>query len=306
MSTLHSCKREPVEVPKNTPCENFPEHPGGIHVFYKNFHQYKAPTCNPNNIKEFAYVHRLGNETYLVTDDMSNSQKDSMLIPQGIIEQPKWGQNGKILFVNRYHQPCWVDSDSLKTINVISSDRHFLYPDWLSDSTVICEYSPNLGNPYVTKILNINTLKSETIEGKRFTMGSVNSRNQFLAYLSYEGNPNITFETPSRIKVLSSDSFSGKNTIAGICWSPIRNMIYYSTVGTGVWSINPWSSVTNNLVESCDTRSYRHLSLTADGQNIIIERVNAYDFDSITGSWEEQSVIEMMTINGDDREIIVP
>jgi hypothetical protein len=212
-----------------------------------------------------------------------------------IIGQPKWGKNGWIVYVSNDYQINIVKSDGSINKKITSSNR-FLYPDWLNDSILIVEFTYNLGAPYYYCRLSINGNIIDTLINKTFTLGSVNSMNEEV-YLEYRDNPNVIFKGISQ-SILTNFSFTGRNRIEGLFWHPNNNEIFWSTYRDGLFKINKNSKTVTKIKEGCDSRSYRYLSISPDGNNIIVERVDATDYYNKTGSWTEEGKIYLLNIDG--------
>jgi hypothetical protein len=298
-----SCKDDDKINPDDG-CEKFPEIDDGpsiIGPIVQKPYQRKAPCFNPNNNNEFAYVKTENNIQTLVRYNLENEEEHILAENVDIIGQPNWGQNNKIVFVEQY-QLKLIDHKSTSNIKSLTSENYHLYPKWRNDTTIIAEFSFNLGRPYFQMNLNSNSLKFDTIRNQTFTMGTINEDENF-AFIEYRDEPDITITQNSNSSELTNKSFTGFNRIEGLCWLGTEDVIY-STYRTGIFKINTTNKQETLIKNSCDTRSYRYLSISSDGIKILAERVDATDFNTEDGGWTEESKIVIMDIDGSNERVL--
>ena len=97
---------------------------------------------------------------------------------------------------------------------------------------------------------------------------------------------------------------NGRFQITGIDWHPNNIDIYYSTYREGLFKVNKNSKIVTKIKCGCDSRSYRYLSISPDGSKIIVERVDATEYQNNTGSWTEEGKIIIMDIDGSNERNI--
>lgn len=294
---LQTCKKDNICC-KEEVCENFPKKEGiGVSIITQKPFQRHAPCFNPNNSDEFIYVKEDNNKYQLIKYNINSKIEIILLDNTVIVGQPKWGSNGWIVFTSNDYQVNLLKDDGLN-FKKITSVGYFLYPDWYNDSILSVEFSYNLGVPYFhCRINNIGQIL-DTIRNSSFTLGTVNKLNEE-AYLEYRDNPNIIFKNANNnLFNLTSFNFNGRNRIEGIYWHLNNNDVFFSTYREGLYKINKNTRNNSKIKCGCDSRSYRYLSISPDGKKIIVERVDATNFQNKTGSWTEEGKIFIMDIDG--------
>lgn len=296
--TFETCKKDKEICMACNKCENFPEPGGGISTIKQKTNQRHAPCFNPSNPAEFIYIKEAEYKYSLVKHNLSTKQESILLENVPIVGQPKWGKNGWIVFSQFSDYQIYILQDNGQLLTRITNGNAYLYPEWKNDAIIAAEFSFNLGVPYFYCELNKAGSIVDTFRNNRFTLGMINSIKE-KAYLKSPDDPNISlgFENNS-ISTLTNDNFTGRNRIEGIFWHPNNQDIYYSTYREGLCKVNKNSKNVTKIRNGCDSRSYRFLSISADGKKILVERVDATDYHNSTGSWTEEAKIYIMDIDG--------
>lgn len=294
ITSMVSCKDDNIECLKCDDCENFPE----SKAWYRDvtiIANGKSPCFNPNNGNEFIYIKTSNNISSLVKYNMLDKKEYVLVEKDKFVGQPKWGKNGQIVYTNLNLKINVLrdDGKDLRTITGIN----FLYPDWKNDTVISSEFSFKLGVPYYYAELHISGKLIDTVRNRTFVWGAINGLGE-LAHILYSNQPNIIVNSNNNIKYLSKESSNGGNGVVGISWHPNNNDIYYTTNRDGLFKINKDSNKKTKIRNGCDSRSYKHLSISPDGTKIIVERMDAYNFDVNTGSSTEEFNIYIMDIDG--------
>ncbi|MFN4785342.1 MAG: hypothetical protein ACK5EQ_05950 [Bacteroidota bacterium] len=298
---LQTCKKDKV-CRLDDKCENFPKPEGGISTIKQKNIQKHAPCFNPNNSNEIVYVKEENNKFQLIKFNIQSKVETVLLNNTNIVGQPKWGKNGWIAFIsNDYQINLLKDDGSLN--KKITSSNYYLYPAWVNDSSLSVEFSFNLGVPYFYCKINTNGLILDTIRNSSFRNGSVNSNNES-AFQLYTANPSINLRLDKNVSQVIELENNGRFQITGIDWHPNNIDIYYSTYREGLFKVNKNSKIVTKIKCGCDSRSYRYLSISPDGSKIIVERVDATEYQNNTGSWTEEGKIIIMDIDGSNERNI--
>lgn len=277
-------------------CDSFPTATGGISIVKPKPNQRFAPCFNPNDGSEFIYVKEENFKQKLVKYNLNTEVETILLDATQIVGQPKWGKNGWITFSGANYQINLIKENGDMLHQITSSNFH-LYPDWRNDSIIAFEFSFNLGVPYFYGELSLDGSIKDTIRNRSFTLGSMNYYGEG-AFLIFRDNPNVNYFNNSKSVALTSFKFSGRNRIEGISWHPNSTDVYYSTYREGLYKVNINSKKVVKIRNGCDSRSYRYLSISPDGKKIIVERVDATDYQNTSGSWTEEAKIYIMDIDG--------
>jgi len=299
-----SCKDDDVCTTPSFKCEDFPERQGGgiFGPIIQKPNQRKSPCFNPNNPNEFIYINIINNKQSIVKRNLASAVEEILVTDVSIITPPDWGLNNKIVYVDRNYQLYTIDLNNSNAISQHTFQYYQLYPRWLNDSIIVCQYSFNLGRPYFRMSLNINNNEFDTLRDQTFNLGDV-SIEEKLAFLEYGGDPNILIYNGTESIKLSADELTGPNSIVGLSWID-ANSVVYSTYRTGVFTINTDNKAKKCIKSSCDTRSYRHLSVSANGDKLLAERVDATDYRPDDAGWTEESKIVIMNIDGSDEKVL--
>jgi hypothetical protein len=293
-------------------CENFPEPEGGISTIRQKPVQNHSPCFNPNNSNEIIYV-KEDNGKYQLVKFNTQSKVVSLLLDSTIIVgQPKWGKNGWIVFSKLDLNVYLIkdNGDSLKQITWYFENN---YPSFLGDDKIFFSVSAETslgasGNKIIDWFGNrIDSLKAKDLGGT-FGINDINT-NQIIASSICDNKSNCAIKyfdigTKNYNSVYEFES-SGRNAITGIFWHPNNDDIFYSTYREGLFKVNKNTKEVIKIKCGCDSRSYRYLSISSDGSKIIVERVDATDYQNKTGSWTEEGKIFIMDIDGKNEKNVV-
>lgn len=303
-----SCKKDDVDCLNCDHCENFPEQKGiATQNFSQKSFQRKAPYFNPNNSNEFIYIIEEGNIQTLVKHNLATKQEVVLLENAQISGQPKWSENGLILF-SRNNLQIHLLKDNGDSLNQITHFYQNTHPSFHGREKIFfavgTETSPGVtGNKLIDYFDNrIDSTKSSDI-GCTMGINDINSIDEITSMVCSNDN---TYSISSfsmgdkKFNQILNFEFTGRNNITGICWHPNDNDIYYSTYREGLYVINKNTKNRSKIRNGCDSRSYRHLSVSPDGTKILVERVDASNYKNNNGSWTEEAKIYIMDIDGEN------
>lgn len=295
---FQTCKNDKSCIKSTIICENFPEPQGGISRVTQKSLQSHSPFYNPNNGKEFIFLRENNDKFQLVKYNLENKSEIVLIDNSDIVGQPKWGKNGWIVYISSDYQINLLKEDGSVSKKITNSNFH-LFPDWLNDSTLLVEFSFNLGVPYFNSQVTSDGSIIDTIRNSSFRNGSVNIIGES-AYQLYTINPTIFIRDKIIESKLVELENNGRFQITGIVWHPNNSDVYYSTYREGLFKVNRFTKLISKIMDGCDSKSYRSLCISPDGNNILVERVGASDYQNTTGSWTEESKIIIMDINGNN------
>lgn len=302
---FQTCKKD-KECRKNEKCENFPSPKGfGISKINQIPFQKHAPCFNPNNGNEIIYVKASNNNYQLIKYNLQSKSEIILLDNTVIVGQPKWGKNGWIVFskldLNVYLLKD--NGDSLKKVTSYFENNHPAF--WSINKIFIsvgAETSPGASG---NKIINLDGNRIDSIKpldfGGVFGKSHINEFGE-MASMGCKNGSNCSVDVLNlnikHLTQLNSFAFNGRNNIEGIYWHPNNEDIFYSTYREGLFKVNKNSKAVSKIKCGCDSRSYRYLSISPDGSKIIVERVDATEYQNNTGSWTEEGKIYIMDIDG--------
>lgn len=264
--------------------------------------QWKAPCYNPANGDEFVYYKvGLGVHT-LMKCNISTMEESVVLNNVRILSQPKWGRNGYIVFDDLDFLLHIIKPDG-SNHQVITPKPYFLYPDWKNDSTIVSMFQHTNANPNYRAEINIRATHLDTLKNLSAYHTAGNSIGE-IALKKNSESPFVTYVNLAGTEKDLGDAKPGDGTsILGIAWSSNNTDIFYTQYRKGIFRVNKETEQVKRLKNACDTRSYRHLSISPDGKKILIERVNgeSYPVDKV----KETSHIYIMDIDGGDEELVL-
>jgi|GEM_PF-455379 len=303
---FQTCKKDKVCNQYNS-CENFPPKEGfGISVIKQMPFQKHAPCYNPNNGNEIIYVKEANNNYQLIKLNLQSKVETVVLDNTNIVGQPKWGKNGWIVF-SKLDLNVYIIKDNGDSIRQVTHYFENTYPTFMGKDKIFfvvgSETSPpgGGGNKVIDLIGNrLDSLKVKDL-GATFGISDINSNLTIASWICGANSicsiKHFDFIN-KRYLSLYDFEFNGRNNIQGIYWHPNNEDIYYSTYREGIFKVNKNSKTITKIKCGCDSKSYRYLSISPDGSKLIVERVDATDYQNKTGSWTEEGKIIIMDIDG--------
>ena len=269
-----------------------------IPVIYYSNNQYKYPYYNPNNNNEIIYYYSdyENNTNQLVKYDILQKTKTILIDNIIIISQPKWGINDWIL-LNNIELEIWkIKSNGDSLINVAAGGSN-LFPEWNANNTsIIYTNSETGGIPYNLISKNILTNINDTIFNDIATHLSISNTN-VLAATFYMCNISLSelSDYLSWHKV-SEYACVGNNTITCFNWHPNSLHLFCSKRRDGIFKIDTKNNIEIKIKNACDSKFYKTLSVSPDGDKLITERIDGYI--SNDNKLFNDSKIYIMDING--------
>lgn len=279
----------PIEVTDTTTtncdtcivCDDFPPYPELGFGYFSEGDQYIMPFFNPNNEDEFIFVKRnSSNVSVLVKYNMSTNSETIICDTEHIISQPQWGEQGWIVFTilgNRIMK-IYDDGSGLEQITFHEST----YPSFgANGETFICmNQYPNLTTGY-RPIIDLNGLLVDSV---LFTYGQINT-----------GSPYISLSAKYHTGyMIFADHSAGPEPRQGFCYynnSTIQELnsfypdysikdmtvsstnLFYSEYWNDLYVIDLATNTTTTFLEGCQTKYYDYLSMSPNGNKMLVEKV---------------------------------
>ncbi len=241
-----------------------------------------SPCFNPNDGNDFVYVDQdLEAKTTMLIKYNLLTQQQAILLPQvGIVEQPKWGKNGWIVFSDGTNIFKLRDNgDSLTQLtfegtnqdpNIFEDKIMFTYTGGMSGTAGVKTMDMQ-GNNRVNIAIN-GTLKKNVINGLGEIAGSLGGYRLATYHLA----------TKQQQTYLANDTGYFKRIISDKCWHPNNTDIYFiaapigenDTTRLGINKINKHTQQETLVKNVCATRAYNYLSISPDGTKLLVERSN--------------------------------
>ncbi|WKZ75375.1 MAG: hypothetical protein QY303_00480 [Vicingaceae bacterium] len=289
----------------NADCINY-IYVGGTATMQNQYHpiSYHTPCFNPNNPNEFCYLFKKQGVGGQLRKHNLQTGEDKLIYPISFSAPPKWGKNGKITFASGY-QVCTIDEDG-KNIKKLTTVPYNMYPAWLNDTTIICYHSPNLANQVRVHRINTNSFKIDTLylAARHFDVSNDGKVCVPAGGIILYSTPEVFQQHQWEYSIKVSD-----NLIDSRCavWHPNCEDIFYTAEGDlgigGLFKVNIYSKQSVRILPECHTRTYKNISISPDGKNIIAEKqiivnkqISDCNYNIVYGY-----VLEIMDINGNNR-----
>lgn len=279
--------------------------PSIVHAQNENY----APCFNPNNGNEFVYVRKQGTASSLVKYNLVTKQSTILLPNQKIVGRPIWGKNGKVVFSGNDLQIYVVDETgtNLTKLTTVYLNN---YPSFIDSTRIFINAGASQPSETGNKIIDINGNRLDSIfaedYGGTIWMNAASSTGMIAGDLHVaSGYYLITFNPSNKSHEIiqqRTDISNGKMT--GITWHPNSADILFSMYNTGLFSVNKTTKKIIKIKDGCQTKTYRHISISPNGKRIVVERVNSFVMDKI-GNIFEQASIYIMDINGRNEQLLL-
>ncbi|MEX1192400.1 MAG: hypothetical protein WEA99_10540 [Brumimicrobium sp.] len=320
LGTMACRKDKPVpSVEESSECKSFSKDLPPQTYFTNERFQYKAPHFNPNNSNEFIYHFRdyEQNEFQLLKYNLLTKQKTLIVESGKIANQPKWSSDGLIAYTHHvgYVDHIYLVKDNGDSLTQLTDNVHNMFPVWSSTGDELYwAYTPNLGIPYYFLKQNLDNSYPDTIlqDGDSYggyaTYNSISHSNKLLSLTLIGNKKHIAWtslnETPITYSSIANMSQAfDYPSVSGLCWSSDEEYVYATVNGkeNGLYKIDINSSSKELLIPFCETKSYRSISASSDGNYLIGERIDRHlhldDQSNPTGEIIENSSIYLIDLH---------
>src|SRR5690606_10215410 len=270
-----------------------------------------SPSYNPYNKNEIAYFKQdtsTGNIALNTFDIIT--KKETVVLPNALVFGPsnpqiQWKSPNTLSFIRTDGNIYTVHTDGSHT-NAITSVPTYTHHTWKNDSIIIAEYSENGGTGFFNKA-EINTLTSDVqLSAQEYFMYGALHPNGSYVYVKHNDANNIFIRySNEEEKRITDNILSDRDSITGVAWHPDYTNVIYTTYRGGIFSVNTATSQAHNIRIGCDTKSYRHITISPDGKQIVVQRVDAHE-NTDQAKWIETHSLYLMDINGKNEQKIAP
>lgn len=290
---LLACRKDkpiPSPVSNNSECSVFDwgNQTVAMTWFTNERFQYQTPYFNPKNTNEFVYNYKDYelNEYKLMKYNLQTGVKTELANNVKIISQTKWSRKGWIAFDNVYNQnyQLWIVKENGDSLRQLTNSIYNLFPAW--DSTgfnLYWQYSPVLGHPYyfLKKDLNSSTVDTVLRNGDAnngyVSLAEFSNSNKLIAKTHILNKNSIGLSTASfNFSNLIDLDTEFLNKLTGLTWSSDNETTYFTIHHNGLYNLNTYNSNYIKLMDFCDTKRYKSISCSPDGEKLIGERVDSY------------------------------
>ncbi|MEX1001648.1 MAG: hypothetical protein WDZ35_05995 [Crocinitomicaceae bacterium] len=263
-------------------CQDLPPESGIGYQYEKNGPQYLAPCFNPNNSNEFVYL-RTGTASVaeLVKYDLLSNTETVLCNSINIISKPDWGRTGWIIFTTAdFHVwKIFEDGSGLQQVTLEQAQKPIF--DFEGERFLVMSHEVQLSNDFRP----IYDLFGNLVDSVKYVFNNIytgypyyslnssfNTCFQFYSDHDYPGNSRIgicKIQEDSLIQELNSFIYDG-DIGSLVC---ANNAIYYSEYWGSIYKIDLNTLITSIFKEGCQTQSDYVLSLSPDGNKMLVERM---------------------------------
>jgi len=263
--------------------------------------QYLYPFFNPLNGDEFVYLKTNGGYE-LIKHTISTAQETVLCSSLYIVSQPQWGAQGWIIF-STLDQTIWkIRDDGTQLTQITANGLEYHSPVFNSNGTKFIHFGtcfpPYLGVFNLDGII-VDSLKFQNagISFGRFGSFDENFENGYSLYANDLQTYVFGFcklTANESVEILNSFSFlDGEPTAA--CKN--SQYIYYVQQMNGLFRLNIATHQVDKLMDNCQSKYIRSLSMSPDGQRLLFERVRGHQTVPGGGMIDEQSEIFLYDVN---------
>ena len=274
-------------------CADFPP-PGELGYGYvQDGTQYFKPCFNPNNENEFIYIRKnTPTVTELVKYNLNTNTETIICDTEYIISQPQWGKTGWIIF-NLINKRIYKIDDNGNNLTQVTFHES-TYPKFDADGTsIICmNQYPNLTTDY-RPIIDLNGQLIDSVLyrfGQIYTgysYSSVNSNFQ-KGYFRFADHSNgspprqgFCFYENNSIQEVSS--IYPKYSLTSM--TKVYSSILFTEYWNNLYKIDLVTNTTSIFLEGCQTKYYDHLSISPNGNEMLVEKIintsTVYEFGDV-------------------------
>lgn len=291
-------------------CSNFSGNEVIVPEYIVNPGMIFAPCYHPNNNDEIAYFKQDTSTGSMTLNTYNfNTQKENTILSNALVYGPnppqiKWYKPHLLSFIRTDGNIYTVNTENGEVKNITRIPT-FTHHTWINDTTIVAELSLNGGNSYYNKaIINANTGEIDTTKNDYFKFGTYLTNGSYV-YVKRNDSKNIFIKYPNEEERRITDNIlPDRDSITGLALHPDMEQIFFTTYRSGIYSVNIALKKTNKIRAGCDTRSYRNITISPDGKQMVVQRIDAHE-NTTEAKWIETHCLYRMDINGKNEMQIV-
>lgn len=280
------------------------------------FPAFSAPCFNPLNDQQFTCLEFHSGQTSLIIVDLSTNRKTVVLDNFPILGQPSWGKQGWITFSTLHWKVYKVYQDGTGLQQLTYSKRD-LGPEFDPSGTKIMygrymdftrdqvEQNPELVNLQKMMVIDLEGNDVDSLCRKVTDYCLPASFYTWIDHNSFisERGPNSdgsiyglsVFDLEGNETILHNWFHEGKNTIEDIAYDIAMQKVYFTTWREGLQVTDLNGSEIRTIKRSCDTRNYKYISVSGDGQKLLSAKTEA----EVIGPCEAEAVTYIVLMDAD-------
>ena len=298
-------------------CDEFPEPPEIGFAYTTEGYQYLAPCFNPNNSNEFVYIRWNGtNHAELFKYDLITNTESVLLDPMSL-GRPDWGRQGWITFVYNYVNVWKIyddgsqltqltsgEDDKYPAFNYSGDEIYYLRKKWYSNAEL--DANPELYKNSKMLIIDLNgNIVDSIIEPNIYNQYETSFTYQTWSEAATDVNNYWCFAAGNDYRY-GLYSLQNDTILKLKEWFYPQDFVdieiygttlYYSKYQKGLFKLDANTGQETKLKWGCDTRHYKYLSVSSDGQKILVQKVISKPYND-NKSIDEQNEIWLLDVNG--------
>jgi len=308
------------------PCEPFPQAGELGYFFVEAGEQFTAPSFNPNNSNEFAYVSQIqGEPRKLMKYDIVSKVHTELSNSTQIIGTPVWDQNNWIAF-SAVGKKIWRIDGNGNNLQQITFEEKDILPNFYNGdicyfrsrtySNFELDQNPNLYYEYMMMIVDVNGIKLDSIEVENVVPNSYyqywlygDFKNDIVYFVGQDPGATNTYYgvyslnlITEEITSIETEYFSGVN-INILDLEYANGRIYCSLNYGDLLEIDLSNNSVKALIKGCQTHFYKSLSASNDSSSLLAEKLISKELES--GEIDQQHEIwQIDLITGKEKQII--
>ena len=227
----------------------------------------------------------------LIKHDLETGIETELANNVKIITQPKWSKKGWIAFDNVFDQnyQIWIIKDNGDSLTQFTNKKYNFYPVWDAVGTnLYWRHSPVLGVPtYFLKQglynSNIDTIMAnDDIYDGYTSYNDISINNILVSNIFINNNSHIACTSINNISFNSLINLNEEDLygLTGLSWSNNNEIVYFTVYNNshndGLFKIDIISGNYEKLIEFCNSKRYKQISCSNNGEKIIGERIDSY------------------------------
>ncbi len=270
-----------------------------------------APCFHPNNSNEIVYFRQDTNTRIIALNSFNlATHSESTILPNALVFGPntaqiKWHQPNLLSFIRTDGNIYSVHYDGTNVTNITRVPT-YTHHTWVNDSIIVAEFSLDGGNNYFNKaVINTNSGEIDTTTNDYFKFGAYLPDGSYV-YVKRNDSKNIFIKYANEEERRITDNIiPDRDSITGLAIHPDLEQVFFTTYRSGIFNADIANKTTLKIRAGCDTRSYRHITISPDGKHLVVQRVDAHE-NTTDAKWIETHSLYRMDINGKNEMQIVP